>query len=87
MRGTLKRAILYLEINPKHTYNDDSLLDFAMLMALQSMELMFYRRAIECVPPYSPSIERDLENNEWDRIEADRVIVGTLDKMGDLILA
>ena len=46
-----------------------------------------YRRAIECVPPYSTSIERDLENNEWDRIESDRVIVGTLDKMGDLILA
>ena len=48
---------------------------------------MFYRRAIESVPPYSPSIEKDLEENDWDRIEKDRVIVGILDQMGDLIMA
>ena len=34
MRETLKQAILNLEINPKHTFKDESLLDFAMLMAL-----------------------------------------------------
>ena len=48
---------------------------------------MFYRRAIECVPPFTPSIERDLEEDEWDRIEQDRLLVNILDRMGDLILA
>ena len=87
MRDLLRQAINNLEVSTRNTYKNDSLLDFAMLMALQSMELMFYRRTIECVPPFAASIERDLEQNEWDRIEQDRVIVNLLDAMGDLILA
>ena len=87
MRETLKQAILYLDINTKRCYEDDSLLDFAMLMALQSLELFFYRRAIGGIPPFSTSIERDLEDNDFDRIEQDRVVVNILDKLGHLLNA
>ena len=34
MRDTLRQAILYLDVNGKRKYDDDSMLDFAMLMAL-----------------------------------------------------
>ena len=87
MRETLKQAILYLDINLKRNNEEDSLLDFAMLMALQSLELFFYRRAIGGIPPFSTSIERDLEDNDFDRIEQDRVVVNILDKLGHLLNA
>ena len=72
-------------MNGKRKYEDDSMLDFAMLMALQSLELFFYRRAIGGIPPFSTSIERDIEDNDWDRIEQDRVVVSVLDKLGKLL--
>ena len=87
MRETLRQAILYLDVNGKRKYEDDSMLDFAMLMALQSLELFFYRRAIGGIPPFSTSIERDIEDNDWDRIEQDRVVVSVLDKLGNLLNA
>ena len=51
------------------------------------MELFFYRRAIGGIPPFSTSIERDIEDNDWDRIEQDRVVISVLDKLGNLLLA
>ena len=84
MRKELKEAINKLEIKFKNNDKKESLLDFAILMALQSMELMFYKRAIECIPPFSLTRERDLNNNEWDNLEPDQDLVKLLDQMGNL---
>ena len=89
MREMLASAIQNLEIpkrNSRQAENrEESLLDFAMLMAFQSMELMFYKRAIECTPKYAASIERDFVDNEWERIEPDKQLVSILERLDDLI--
>lgn len=66
-------------------YKNDSLLDFAILMALQSIELMFYKRAIEILPPFALTRERDLNNNEWDNIESDITLVKILNQLDNLV--
>lgn len=75
MRETLVKAINNLDINFKKQYDDDSFLDFAMLMALHSLELFLYKRAIGGIAPFAPTIERDIEDNDWSRIDLGGKIV------------